>query len=135
MFFHMSLDFKFIINTLLRWFLWSGLRSRKYQSRSYRSCKCFIPYTWIKSTLERAEKQFDKLYYLDTYHKISYYSNIKQMHCDNPILIITGTLFIYLFIYLHFIYRLQYIKTHDLKVQLNFIAVQLIRQVWLINVK
>ena len=35
----------------------------------------------------------------------------------------------YLFIYLHFIYRLftLYIKTHDLKEQLNCIAVQMIR--------
>ena len=33
----------------------------------------------------------------------------------------------YLFIYLHFIYSLQYIKTHDLKVQLNCTAVQIIR--------
>ena len=32
-----------------------------------------------------------------------------------------------LFIYLHFIYRWQYIKTHDLKVQLNCTAVQIIR--------
>ena len=32
-----------------------------------------------------------------------------------------------LLIYLHFIYRWQYIKTHDLKVQLNCIAVQIIR--------
>ena len=35
--------------------------------------------------------------------------------------------FIYLFIYLHFIYHWQCIKTHDLKVQLKCIAVQIIR--------
>ena len=34
---------------------------------------------------------------------------------------------IYSFIYFYFIYRWQYIKTHDLKVQLNCIAVQIIR--------
>ena len=33
----------------------------------------------------------------------------------------------YLFLYLHFIYRWQYIKTQDLKVQLDCIAVQIIR--------
>ena len=38
--------------------------------------------------------------------------------------VLQGNLFI---IYLHFIYRWQYIKTHDLKVQLNCIAVQIIR--------
>ena len=34
---------------------------------------------------------------------------------------------LFYFIYLHFIYRWQYIKTRNVKVQLNFIAVQIIR--------
>ena len=35
--------------------------------------------------------------------------------------------FLFIYFYLHFIYRWQYIKTQDWKVQLNYVAVQIIR--------
>ena len=57
--------------------------------------------------------------------KLSINQNRRNRWCQ--IVRRTIWLFISLFIYLRFMYRWQYIKTDDLKVQLNCIAVQIIR--------
>ena len=57
----------------------------------------------------------------------SFLKRITKFSCVNVTVILRGSglgIWILFFVYLHFIYRWQYIKTHALKVQLNCIEVQ-----------